>query len=1496
VTRSKRLALGFAGALLGLVSTRPDVGAADPPGVVVSEMQPVGNTSSTSYGADWFELTNPGPTAVDISGWKMDDNSNDFASAVALRGVTSIPPGRSVIFIEGAADGSTDATLTSAFSNAWFGSPTPPAGVLIGFYGGSAVGLSTGGDSVNIFDASGSRVTGVRFEGFTISTPLTTLDNSAGAGTTALPLPVVGTRSAAGSNGAFLTPTGAEVGSPGRRVLATPLTDIDLSRYVRVGRFPLPEPTGMTPPPPNLLAQEASAVTYNWDTHTLFIATDGSTSIVQVTKTGELVDSMTLAPGGSPQGTDFYDLEGLAYVGNGQFVMSEERDQQLVLFNYVAGATLTRAHTLTVKIGPTVGNIGIEGVSYDPLTGGFIGVKEIDPQGIFQTTIDFAAGTASNGSATTAPSNMFNPTLLSLLDIADVYALSNLPGLTGPQRENILLLSQEQGVIVNVTRSGQVTSVLTITKPGSTQPVADQGHEGVTMDGDGVLYVVSENGGGDINHPELWVYAPSLVPNQAPTGVTLNNVVSTLIENTSTATRLKVADVAIQDDGLGTNNLTVTGADAAAFDVDASGLYIKAGTVLDFETKANYSVSVDVDDPSVGTSPDASATYTLTLTDVPNEVPPTPISTRITEVTPWASGNTPYGADWFEVTNTGATPADVTGWKVDDDSNAFASAIALTGITVIQPGESVIFIETANLADMKAAFLSAWFGATPPANLQVGAYSGSGIGLSTGGDQVNLFDATGNRITSVSVGTSTAGFTFDNAAGLGSHTPPPPPPPAITTLSVVGSNGAFVAADGTETGSPGRIAGGGVVVPSVIISEITPWGSGSGSSYSADWFEITNIGSTPVDLTGWKMDDDSGTFANAVGLAGLTTLAPGTSAIFMETSTLETTKAAFLAAWFGSTPPVDLLIGRYSGSGVGLGTGGDAVHLFDATGNRVTSVSFGTSTSSVTFDNAAGLGATTTPPPPPPAVTTLSAVGANGAFLAADGIATGSPGRITNPIVLPPLVITEVTPWSSGNANSAYRADWFEVTNIGTGPVDITGFKMDDESASFSSGALLTGISTIGPGESVIFLETADLAHTKSAFLSAWFGSTPPPDLQVGAYSTSGVGLSTDGDAVNLFDASGNRVTGVRVGVSTTRVTFDNAEGLGSPTAPLPLITTLSVNAIHGAFVAPDGAVGSPGRMRDVTPPVIDPVAPIVAEATSAAGASVQYGAPGTIDDVDGVGVAQCAPAPGAVFALGITIVTCTAQDAAGNSSTSTFNVTVRDTTPPLVSVPANITTTAMLPSGIAVNFTASATDIVSGGTAVTCTPASGTVFPVGTTPVTCQSTDAASNTGSATFTVTVAPPPTTPDGRIFGVGQIEHGNTRHHFAFRVVEFGRYDAGQFEYGVTERFKATGRFEATAITSVVFADNPAFRPGRSFFSAPPTVDSVTFAGIGRWNGKMGYTFTVTATDRGQPGRRRDTFTLTVHDSQGRIVASVDDTLDGGNIQSTRLTWFPFLGWF
>jgi hypothetical protein len=85
--------------------------------------------------------------------------------------------------------------------------------------------------------------------------------------------------------------------------------------------------------------------------------------------------------------------------------------------------------------------------------------------------------------------------------------------------------------------------------------------------------------------------------------------------------------------------------------------------------------------------------------------------------------------------------------------------------------------------------------------------------------------------------------------------------------------------------------------------------------------------------------------------------------------------------------------------------------------------------------------------------------------------------------------------------------------------------------------------------------------------------------------------------------------------------------------------------------------------------------------------------------------------------------------------------VVVRDTTPPAVTVPVNITTDAMSPSGAVVTFTASAFDIVDGSVTPTCAPLSGTTFAIGTTTVMCTAIDAHHNASAKSFTVTVLTP-----------------------------------------------------------------------------------------------------------------------------------------------------------
>src|SRR5262249_4816621 len=114
-----------------------------------------------------------------------------------------------------------------------------------------------------------------------------------------------------------------------------------------------------------------------------------------------------------------------------------------------------------------------------------------------------------------------------------------------------------------------------------------------------------------------------------------------------------------------------------------------------------------------------------------------------------------------------------------------------------------------------------------------------------------------------------------------------------------------------------------------------------------------------------------------------------------------------------------------------------------------------------------------------------------------------------------------------------------------------------------------------------------------------------------------------------------------------------------------------------------------------------------------------------------------CVPASGSQFPLGTTTVTCTATDTSANTSTATFHVVVHDTTPPTITVPADITAEATSAAGAAVGYTVTFTDTV-GVTSSSCTPASGSTFPLGTTTVNCTASDAATNSSSASFHVTV--------------------------------------------------------------------------------------------------------------------------------------------------------------
>jgi hypothetical protein len=225
------------------------------------------------------------------------------------------------------------------------------------------------------------------------------------------------------------------------------------------------------------------------------------------------------------------------------------------------------------------------------------------------------------------------------------------------------------------------------------------------------------------------------------------------------------------------------------------------------------------------------------------------------------------------------------------------------------------------------------------------------------------------------------------------------------------------------------------------------------------------------------------------------------------------------------------------------------------------------------------------------------------------------------------------------------------------------------------------------------------------------------PDGAVVSYSATASDLVDGSDSVNCLPASGSLFP-----LGTTTVSCSATDATG--------------NVASGTFtVFVDDGSGAP----DTTPPIISAHGDLAVEATGASGATVTYSSPTAVDDVNGPVAVDCLPASGSLFALGTTTVGCQAQDAAGNVSSSSFSVVVRDTTAPTISGRGNVTVEATGANGATVAYTApTASDAVDGADAVACLPASGTLFAITTTTVTCTSHDAAGNSASSTFTVLV--------------------------------------------------------------------------------------------------------------------------------------------------------------
>jgi hypothetical protein len=160
-------------------------------------------------------------------------------------------------------------------------------------------------------------------------------------------------------------------------------------------------------------------------------------------------------------------------------------------------------------------------------------------------------------------------------------------------------------------------------------------------------------------------------------------------------------------------------------------------------------------------------------------------------------------------------------------------------------------------------------------------------------------------------------------------------------------------------------------------------------------------------------------------------------------------------------------------------------------------------------------------------------------------------------------------------------------------------------------------------------------------------------------------------------------------------------------------------------------AIAECGATEEMTAAVSDPEGDPMVVIWALNGTAIQTnlvpaGSPGAVSNISLSGS----------FPLGTSILEITVTDGTNTASCST-TIAVIDTTPPSLTCPGGIVLEFQDEKGAVATYSVTATDVCSAAS-ITPAPPSGSVFPIGVTPVQIQATDASTNSSHCTFDVTV--------------------------------------------------------------------------------------------------------------------------------------------------------------
>lgn len=225
---------------------------------------------------------------------------------------------------------------------------------------------------------------------------------------------------------------------------------------------------------------DLSAIDFAPDRKSLLAVTNAPPiKLVEMTREGKITAQYPLE--------GFEDVEGLAYMGDGLVAVTDEVQQQLVIFRLPArpGVTINKqdAPTLALPLRSSAHNKGFEGVAYDAVNDRIFVAKERDPRQLYAVTGVKASLDGKMQLKVEDFSDWIDRSVFAR-DISDLHFDER----TG----HLLVLSDESKLIIELSTRGEVVSFRTLLGRFSDLKESANQPEGLTLDDEGYLYVVSE--------------------------------------------------------------------------------------------------------------------------------------------------------------------------------------------------------------------------------------------------------------------------------------------------------------------------------------------------------------------------------------------------------------------------------------------------------------------------------------------------------------------------------------------------------------------------------------------------------------------------------------------------------------------------------------------------------------------------------------------------------------------------------------------------------------------------------------------------------------------------------------------------------------------------------------------------------------------------------------------------------------------------------------------